>query len=39
MIANADAVKVAAAMVRYPISQAIFAAFRRAEITAIHEPR
>ena len=39
MIANADAVKVAAAAVRHPISQAIFAAFRGAEITAIHEPR
>jgi hypothetical protein len=38
-IANADAVKVAASLVRHPVSQAIFAAFPGAEITAIREPQ
>jgi hypothetical protein len=38
-IANADAVKVAAAVVRHPITQAVFAAFPGAKITAIREPQ
>lgn len=38
-IANADAVKTAAAVVRHPIVQAVLAAFPGAEITAIREPQ
>jgi hypothetical protein len=38
-MANADAVKTAAAVVRHPITQAVFAAFPGAEITAIREPQ
>jgi hypothetical protein len=36
---NADAVKTAAAVVRHPVVQAVFATFPGAEITAIREPQ
>jgi hypothetical protein len=38
-MANSDAVKIAAAVVRHPVVQAVLAAFPGAEITAIQEPR
>jgi hypothetical protein len=38
-MANADTLKVAAAVVRHPITQAVYAAFPGAEITAIREPQ
>jgi hypothetical protein len=38
-MANADTLKVAAAVVRHPVTQAVFAAFPGAEITTIREPQ
>jgi hypothetical protein len=37
-MANAETLKIAATVVKHPVTRAVFAAFPRAEIAAIREP-